>query len=1533
MDSTRFAPLPGLAAARAQRLQAGQVSELHEVYGGLGSGRLVIAGGPGSGKSSAAVLLILAALRYRKKSVPKKVRPEVPVPVMFTLHGWDPSTQHVRDWLAERFWQTYPLFAGKQGAGAARAMLDGGRIAVILDGLDEVPEDLRPVVLRALSQQATFRLVLLTRSEEMADAAAQARLLGAATIELQDIDSAAAADYLTRTQPSTPPPQGWHELTSRLRQEPASPLAQALNNPLMLTLVRDTYRATDDDDVGELIDLRDAAGHPASSEYITGHLLDRVLPAAYTPQPGKPPPRYDLPTVERALQRIATRMNKDRTRDLQWWHVPAWADAAPRVIATWLGAGLVSVLVAGPALGFRPAIALGLASGIGAGIAFGRGKKIPKQMAPVRWRQLFRRGPLVVGLLAEIVTVLLFIPAALSGPGGTALGLVAGLVVGLMAWLAAGLVTGMSRPGTDNISPLSPLSSWRSDRAFGIVVGIGVWLGLGLGVGLASGLAFGLAAIGPWIAYGLGPAIGAGLAYPQSWSSSLAFAQLARSDRTPVRLMRFLEDARSRGVLRTVGPVYQFRHARLQDRLAAQESATRQDPGTSGLMSTQPGLLPAAESVGKPAEDDSARTRSGVFALPVRTSFRFALLIAAVMASSFNVYELIYMATPRGPALVSLIRACEARALARRPSGIFAYAGTLGQASACYSGSGRAEAWWGLLGVGVLIAAAGAIFAAQPWWYRRRMHLTELTGVGAGDLVSRLEGLRQRARAGPVVWLLQPLNARLSVFAFGRPRHHFLAVSGGAALAAVREPAAFDAVILHELAHVKNRDIDQTYLALAIWRAFVVAALLPVGVVLIFTGDLAGWPRALWRVAVLALIVYVLRNAILRSREFDADARARELDPQTRLGTLLAGLPARTGRRAWRLVWMHPSGQERAAALLDPAPLYRCGFWDGLAVGLVAAIGATSLGEVVTLMTTTFGVTLLVPAIIFGALAGAALAVAMWRNQLLETSPGTVKGWAAGSGLGLGLAAGPIIALTHAFGPALSLAPDQLNPAAFGVLAVWTGLAVVVFMPFPVWVGHWADAWQQRADMTAPRVPARGSMVAAAVASCVVMAIGLYLLLLNVTWIQAGSSAASVWHQLPQLLRDLGVNITTAQLPGHQVPWGSPPQLLGNTGSLITAQSGGQPGGWVVCLVIVAMPLAAAVTYGQWRRSGDVHDAAVRHRRPVATALLCLAGCLAAVALTLTVSALAHARIAEVVRWSPDFLFRLGFFDEQAIVVIAVVCALVAAARARSAVSMALSVAIGAAVAAVGGLALPNVRSMDHCFASLSIQYAHPPAGGCLTSPDSQILRTVVLGAALVSILFVPAAYATGMLLRRRIRRERRRAGVKALGWLAAAVAVLAAVTGTALWGPGASAHGVEAAGSIGNDGWIPGYDYNVRLIPNWYAVTEASKPGMVFLTFPVDGAYIDVESLVGVHPVTIVDERSYLRRLGARQDPLEGAPGLLLARSGLAHAVLEQWFIVRGTAVYLITLYGSPAWPQDSPYLQNAYAYMLRSWQWTKPG
>jgi hypothetical protein len=272
--SRRFPRLPHMAAVGPGQLREGQISDLHAVYSGLGSGRLVIVGAPGSGKTGAAVLLVLDALEYRRQLTEDEDRHRVPVPVMFTLDGWDPNTQGVKDWLAERLNQTYPQFVAKR---AAAKLVKAGKLAVILDGLDEIPGKLRPVALRALNDQADFRIVVLARSSEMLAAAHQDFLLGAAALELQDIDASDAADYLTNVQVDPAPP-AWRELTDRLRSVPDSPIAKALSRPLGLTLVRDTYRSRDE--LRELLDFCDAPDRDVSREDIEDHLLDRVLPAA-----------------------------------------------------------------------------------------------------------------------------------------------------------------------------------------------------------------------------------------------------------------------------------------------------------------------------------------------------------------------------------------------------------------------------------------------------------------------------------------------------------------------------------------------------------------------------------------------------------------------------------------------------------------------------------------------------------------------------------------------------------------------------------------------------------------------------------------------------------------------------------------------------------------------------------------------------------------------------------------------------------------------------------------------------------------------------------------------------------------------------------------------------------------------------------------------------------------------------------------------------------------------------------------------------
>jgi hypothetical protein len=577
VGSTRFSPLPGLGTVDQQMLQGGDIRDLHAVYGGLASGRLVIAGAPGSGKSGAAVLLVLAALRYRQ-SVRKQVRPGVPVPVLFTAHDWDPGSQRIEDWLVLQMQRTYSSFAGRAGGVNATKLVDAGKVAVILDGLDEMAETLRPVALQALSQQATFRLVVLARTAEIASATSQrGRLHGAAVIELHAIDRTTAADYLSRAG-LDPPPQGWRDLIERLRGDQPDPIARALDNPLTLTLVRDTYQERDN--VRELLDFCTTAQQHLSGDKlkdaITDHLLGRVLPAAYMLRPGEPALRYDEATAHRALVKIAARMNQDGRRDLEWWCLPDWAPVGQRIIVVGLVGGLVVGLVGGLVGGLVFGLVTGLSFAFILGFGAGFGGESPGRIGKPRLRRVFGRLYLVGGLVGGLVLGLV---------GGYTHGLVFGLVGGF-AGLGSALLIGFQTESLDrdSTSSLSPITSWRADRGYLLMFGLMVGLLFGLLGGLFSALLHGF---GFGLVVGVGGLVGGlvfGLAFgligSQSWSATLAIAQLAMSWHTPLRLMRFLEDAHERNVLRTVGPVYQFRHARLQDRLAEQASPLipAQDP-------------------------------------------------------------------------------------------------------------------------------------------------------------------------------------------------------------------------------------------------------------------------------------------------------------------------------------------------------------------------------------------------------------------------------------------------------------------------------------------------------------------------------------------------------------------------------------------------------------------------------------------------------------------------------------------------------------------------------------------------------------------------------------------------------------------------------------------------------------------------------------------------------------------------------------------------------------------------------------------
>ena len=601
LESDRFDPLPGLKPVRPARLKAGQISDLHALYGGLGSGRLILAGPPGAGKSGAAVLLVLAALRHRDR-VPAEDKPKVPVPVLVTAHGWDLDRQSVTDWLTRALQETFPMFAGPTGAATATALIEAGRIALIIDGLDEIAADQRPVALQVLSQQASFRIVVLSRTAELAAAASQSGVLrGAAAIELRAVSPSDAASYLERIE-IDPPPAGWENLIKKVRGDPAGPLSQALSNPLNLTLVRDTCKSADD--VRELLDTATLAAREKSGteavEAITDFLLDRVLPAAYSRTPGQPPPPFDLATAQNALTRIATQMNKEGSRDLQWWRLPAWTRSLPRFVASGFAFWVVSAPVLAVVVGLTNltggilyATVTGILTGVFGGFPFGVAAGFAElivsgppagsgKIRRPRLRQIFTPESaglgivisLAVGLMSALASLGLLAIAGGVHPswltllkGSIAVGVGLGFLAGAVALLAAGLAIAVE--DASNTSALSPAVSWRNDRRRATAIGLIAWTVTFAVLGLA-----GTVLSGPIAGIRIGPVIGleaglmAGLATSHTWPARLAAAQLALRWRSPMRLMKFLDDAHQRNVLRTVGPVYQFRHARLQDRLA-----------------------------------------------------------------------------------------------------------------------------------------------------------------------------------------------------------------------------------------------------------------------------------------------------------------------------------------------------------------------------------------------------------------------------------------------------------------------------------------------------------------------------------------------------------------------------------------------------------------------------------------------------------------------------------------------------------------------------------------------------------------------------------------------------------------------------------------------------------------------------------------------------------------------------------------------------------------------------------------------------
>jgi hypothetical protein len=593
------------SSGAGQVLNSGLVTRLHdEVYARLHHGRLVLIGGPGVGKTGAMVLLLLEALRYRDR-MSQTVRTDVPVPVWLTLGSWDPSVEGLREWVTATISRDHPyLRATDFGPNVVAQLFDTGRIALFLDGLDEMPEILRGKAVERLTVEAAGRRVVITsRPDEFRDTLDLGRrqLPHTAVIELRPVAPKAAARYLLEGQIGTAR-QGWQPVADHILADPDGVLARTLNTPLTLSLARAAYTS---DDPRALLTRT-----PADEHDLRVHLLDQILVAAY-PDPSEH--GHATHWLGWLAHKMGTQPNGP-IRELRWWQIPTWIPRWQVGLAgallgglsvgvgvwlawlfidiAWLILDLVvaesrffKILLAGLGFGFFAALIVGLVSVLGIEAI------TPRSMA-VRWPKL-RDIRSMAAMVLRTVPVFALGFGLLSGIG---IGLDEGLANGLSAAVGGGLTFGFIF-GVVLAVPLGLVEVWRAPLAAmmavtpravyrrdvrshrmsglmigltgGIVGGIGGWLtgpwlispaASGWYGALAFGSAFGLA-LG--LVNGLVGGFGAGAA------PSLLFTEIALSLRGQrVRFMTLLETALARQVLRQAGAVYQFRHADLQDRLA-----------------------------------------------------------------------------------------------------------------------------------------------------------------------------------------------------------------------------------------------------------------------------------------------------------------------------------------------------------------------------------------------------------------------------------------------------------------------------------------------------------------------------------------------------------------------------------------------------------------------------------------------------------------------------------------------------------------------------------------------------------------------------------------------------------------------------------------------------------------------------------------------------------------------------------------------------------------------------------------------------
>jgi transcriptional regulator with XRE-family HTH domain len=619
--------LPPGATSRDMDL-SGDLGSVAEVYRRILSGRLVVLGRAGSGKSILTIRFVLDQLEARE--------PHDRVPVIFSLGSWDPTAIALRDWLIDLLVRDHPHLTRRapDGSTLAAALVDADLVLPVLDGFDEIAEGLRSTALDTLNA-TSLPLVLTSRRGEFAEAVKETRtpLVWAAGLELTDLTLDDLAAYLPRTARPVPRGDGgsgavWNPVLAGLRAGESgadTPLARVLSTPLMIILARTMYSETPGRDPAELLDTERFPDENSLEE----HLLAGFVPTVYRRRVaersavGRRERHRDPERAEHWLGYLAhhlARLDRDQ-QDLAWWRIGDSLRLSTRLLSVVVSSALCvalaewfvnlvnlpfpmgEALLLGGSLGAAAGLAFGCVHAIlarfgtaafepahvrlrlpGAGTGIGRrpvrtftarfgavllggfvmGVGCASALALQRW--MYYGIPLANELVIKGTLINMLVLGLIFGAG-------AGLVFGLMAAFEAPLDV------TSAATPVGLLASNRATVARQVLVLVPMLtLAITLGGFLITDLLQGVLGTLIWrlpdgLAIGTVGGLGGACSYALSFTAWGRWLVLSRvwlplTGRLPWDTVAFLDDAYRRGVLRQTGAVYQFRHIRLQHHLA-----------------------------------------------------------------------------------------------------------------------------------------------------------------------------------------------------------------------------------------------------------------------------------------------------------------------------------------------------------------------------------------------------------------------------------------------------------------------------------------------------------------------------------------------------------------------------------------------------------------------------------------------------------------------------------------------------------------------------------------------------------------------------------------------------------------------------------------------------------------------------------------------------------------------------------------------------------------------------------------------------